>query len=223
MLSLRRQRQTMVRRSSFEPGKSGQQRPPARRRSAVGSVRVIGGRWRGRKLDVIDSPGLRPSPDRLRETLFNWLAPVLPGARCLDLFAGSGSLGIEAASRGAAHVTLVEREPAVAERLRQNLARLDVADEIVVVQSDWAAALGSLAGDWDIVFVDPPFEDGLHASVLQALGDNVVAEDARIHIESAVRDEVVVPPEFTVLRDKRFGDVQARLLGQKGPSIASAQ
>ncbi len=218
----------MVRRSSFGPGRAAQQRARVRRPAAVGSVRVIGGRWRGRKLDVLDSPGLRPSPDRLRETLFNWLAPVLPGARCLDLFAGSGSLGIEAASRGAAEVTLVEREPAVAERLRQNLSRLNSAEEparvqIDVVQADWADALRDLPGKWDIVFVDPPFEQGLHVDVLNALVDGVLAVDARVHIESAVRDRLLLPPAFSVIRDRRFGDVQARLVGRSAPPIASTE
>ena len=193
--------------------------------SRVGSVRVIGGRWRGRKLDVIDSPGLRPSPDRLRETLFNWLTPMLPGARCLDLFAGSGSLGIEAASRGAAAVTLVEREPQVADRLRENLARLESPGDdahcaLEVVQSDWQEALAQIGNGgqepgreaWDIVFVDPPFAEGLHTRVLEALASGCLAEDARVHLESGRHDAVTLAPAYTVLRDKSFGDVHARLL-----------
>ena len=197
--------------------------PTLKKRSSsrVGAVRVIGGRWRGRKLDVIDSPGLRPTPDRLRETLFNWLAPILPGARCLDLFAGSGALGIEAASRGAASVTLVERDSRVARHLRENLARLinpgeDTDCRVEVLQADWANVLkGSSsdgAGPWDIVFVDPPFADGLHTSVLDALAAGRLAEGARIHLESGRHDAVNVSPQYAVLKDKRFGDVQARLL-----------
>lgn len=210
----------MVRRSSFGPGRQSPGRTDGKAgkagRTSVGSVRVVGGRWRGRKLDVIDSPGLRPSPDRLRETLFNWLTPILPGARCLDLFAGSGALGIEAASRGAAEVILVERDPRVAEQLRGNLARLDASDDILVMQSDWAESLQALAGPWDVVFVDPPFEKLMHEAVLAALSVSALAANGRIHVESAARDQVSIPSEFIVLRDKKFGDVQARLLGPGG-------
>lgn len=156
---------------------------------------------------------MRPSPDRLRETLFNWLTPVVAGSRCLDLFAGSGALGIEAASRGAASVTLVEREPKVAAQLRENLARLaEPEDALEVVQADWTDALRLTKGPWDIVFVDPPFAEGLHESVLNALLAGLLAQDARVHVESGRHDAVPVPAAYEVLRDKQFGDVRARLL-----------
>ena len=95
-----------------------------RRGSHPNQIRIIGGQWRSRRLEFPNAPGLRPTPDRVRETLFNWLAPVLPGARCLDLFAGSGALGIEALSRGAAEVLFIEREPLAVRALRENLTRL---------------------------------------------------------------------------------------------------
>ena len=98
-----------------------------RRGGHTNQLRIIGGQWRGRRLEFPDLPGLRPTPDRVRETLFNWLAPVLPGARCLDLFAGSGALGIEALSCGAAEVVFVERQPRAVHALRENLARLNAA------------------------------------------------------------------------------------------------
>jgi len=192
-------------------------------RASVGQVRLIGGRWRGRRLEVIEAPGLRPSPDRLRETLFNWLAPRLPGANCLDLFAGTGALGFEAASRGAASVTLVERHPVAADALRASVGMLDAGDTVSVVQGDAGDALDGISGgagsgarldarDWDIVFIDPPFERGGQAQVLARLLEGGLAPDARVHVESAVGDESVLPDGFEVLRDKRFGQARARLL-----------
>lgn len=136
-------------------------RPPAKP-STPGSVRIIGGRWRGRRLPVPDVPGLRPTPDRVRETLFNWLMPVSEGARCLDLFAGSGALGLEAASRGAAEVVLLERDRSVAGLLRQHVDRLDAGG---VVQVHCADALDWLrrtpVRHFDVVFLDPPYDTGL--------------------------------------------------------------
>src|SRR5690606_3480130 len=100
--------------------------------SGSGQIRIIGGQWRGRKLPVTDSPGLRPTTDRVRETLFNWLAPHMVDARCLDCFAGSGALGLESLSRYAAHATLLEMERAVAQQLQKNLATLKAANGQVV-------------------------------------------------------------------------------------------
>ncbi len=186
---------------------------PRSAHAVTGHVRVIGGRWRGRKLAIIDSPGLRPSPDRLRETLFNWLAPTLPGAHVLDLFAGSGALGAEAASRGAASVTLVERDPAVASRLRENLAPLlEPDDQVTVLQSDWAEVLQDGRPPADIVFVDPPFAENLHARVLAVLANGPLAEGARVHLEQGVRQTIDIPAVYSELKCKRFGDVQATLL-----------
>lgn len=186
--------------------------PPA----STGVVRIIGGRWRGRKLAVLDSPGLRPSPDRLRETVFNWLAAWLPGARVLDLFAGSGALGLEAASRGAASVVLVEQAPRVAQQLSQNLAQLDAADSVEVVCADWREALRGLDGPFDIVFVDPPFAQQLQVPVLETLRDGFLATEARVHLEYAERDHIDLPASYGVLKDKRFGEVHASLLTLSG-------
>ncbi len=148
-------------------------RPPASapaRITGPGKVRIIGGQWRGTRLDVADAPGLRPTSDRVRETLFNWLQPVLPGARVLDLFAGSGALGLEAVSRGAASAVLVEREPAVAAALRAITGRLPGGSTVTVVQADatqWLAAFPDAS--FDLAFVDPPFAADLWAVVLPAL------------------------------------------------------
>ena len=162
--------------------------PPAPRApsrpAAAGSVRIIGGRWRGSKLPVASAPGLRPTSDRARETLFNWLQPMLPGARVLDLFAGSGALGLEALSRGAAGALLVERDPALAESLRATCARLG-AGEATVLRADALELLRApLHGRFDRVFVDPPFSDGLWAEVLARL-DPWLADDAWLYLESA--------------------------------------
>lgn len=126
----------------------------------AGEVRIIGGRWRRSRLPVGTVPGLRPTPDRVRETLFNWLGQDLSGCRCVDAFAGSGALGFEAASRGAAEVVLIERDAALQRALRANVERLGGQPVLRVVGGDAPAAMAALpAGSWDVVFLDPPFED----------------------------------------------------------------
>lgn len=151
---------------------------------APGSVRIIGGRWRGTRLPVADAAGLRPTSDRARETLFNWLASKLPGARVLDLFAGSGALGLEALSRGASEALLVERDPKLAESLRQTVARLHAGAEAQVVAADAIAFLRApLHGRFDIVFADPPFAANLWPAAFAALPP-WLAEDAWLYVES---------------------------------------
>lgn len=127
-----------------------------RTRAYPGQIRIIGGRFRRRRLPVPVAEGLRPTPDRVRETLFNWLAPRIEGAHCLDLFAGTGALCLEALSRGAARVVMVERSPAVAEHLRDNVARL-AAEGAEVRCMDALEYLAGRPEPFDIVFIDPPF------------------------------------------------------------------
>jgi 16S rRNA (guanine966-N2)-methyltransferase len=167
-------------------------RPPARAAragagdgaGAAGQVRIIGGRWRGTRLRVPPLPGLRPTPDRVRETLFNWLQPALPGARVLDLFAGSGALGLEAVSRGAASALLVERDPQACEALREAVARLSAGDAVAVLRGDALAVLDApLHGRFDIVFVDPPFAAGAWPAVLERL-PAWLGGDAWLYLES---------------------------------------
>jgi 16S rRNA (guanine966-N2)-methyltransferase len=179
------------------------QRPP-------GSVRIIAGHLRGSKLAVADRPGLRPSSDRVRETLFNWLQAVTPGARALDLFAGTGALGFEAASRGAARVLMVERDPALAEALRANAARLKV-DAARVETADALAWLQRPpAESFDLVFLDPPFDAGLWDQALARLGP-WLAPGAWIYVESPAKTQPSVPEGWRLHREGQTRDVRFAL------------
>ena len=154
------------------------------RNSGPGSVRIVGGTWRGTRLEVPTVAGLRPTSDRVRETLFNWLQPALPGARVLDLFAGSGALGFEAVSRGAAHAMLVERDPALAGALEASVRRLDAADSVQVVRADALELLRApLHGRFDLVFLDPPFGAGAWDTALARL-EPWVTDGAWLYVES---------------------------------------
>lgn len=187
--------------------------PVPTRISGPGKVRIIGGQWRGTRLDVADSPGLRPTSDRVRETLFNWLAPMLPGARVLDLFAGSGALGLEAVSRGAASAVLVERDPALAAALRAIGARLQGGNAVTVVQFDALAWLGSLpeAGlepaGFDLAFVDPPFAADLWQAVLPKLLPKLAA-DAWLYLESPPQAAPMLPTDWALHREGSTRDVR---------------
>lgn len=177
---------------------------------AAGRVRIIGGRWRGTKLDVPNAPGLRPTADRVRETLFNWLQSQVPGARCLDLFAGSGALGFEAASRGAAQCVLVERDPGLARGLRATASRLR-ADAVQVIDSDALALLRTTPPSaFDIVFVDPPFAAGLHAAVCERLGP-WLAPEAWIYVESPRDADIAVPADWRLHREGSTREVRYAL------------
>jgi len=134
----------------------------------LNEVRIIGGKWKRRKLRFPDRPELRPTLDRVRETLFNWLAPYIVDARCLDLFAGSGALGFEALSRGAAEVTLIERDVRLVRVLEHHRGLLG-ADACTVVRADAVAWLARQKKPWDIVFVDPPFRSTLAQRSLDVL------------------------------------------------------
>ena len=174
-------------------------------------LRIIGGQWRSRHLEFPELPGLRPTPDRVRETLFNWLAPVLPGARCLDLFAGSGALGIEALSRGAAETVFVEQHPAAVGALRANLAKLQ-ADGAHVHMADAQAWLRLPSTPFDIVFLDPPFGAGLLEPVCARLEQNGwLAEQTWIYLEAEIGQMPVLPAAWTLHRNKTAGAVLFQL------------
>lgn len=173
-----------------------------------GQVRVIAGRWRGSKLPVGDAAGLRPTSDRVRETLFNWLMPVLPGARVLDLFAGSGALGLEALSRGAASAVLVEREPSLAASLQATVARLPGGEAARVVQSDVLSWLPAQPrSGFDIAFVDPPFASSVWAPVLAALLP-VLDEHAWLYVEAPLGEPICLPAQWRLHREGRTREVR---------------
>lgn len=180
-------------------------------RRPVGQVRIIGGQWRSRVLRFPADGTARPSGDRVRETLFNWLTPWLPGARCVDLFAGTGALGFEALSRGAAHATLVERDPAMAQALRANAEALAAGDAAQVIQADALAALGGLARPVDVAFVDPPFGAGAVPASLDALVPHL-ARQHRVYVEHGVDEPPAWPPGWTPVKSGKAGRVRYHLL-----------
>ena len=171
------------------------------------AVRVIGGRWRGRKIPVCGE-GVRPTGDRVRETLFNWLAPGLAGANCLDWFAGSGALGIEALSRGAARCVFVERDGATARVLRDCLAGFGATNAAVVEGSATAVSL-SAHGRFDIVFVDPPFEGPDIGNLCTLLEQSaLLAQSSRIYLEMRRTPQPpALPPNWRSVRQKDAGQV----------------
>lgn len=223
-------------------------RPAARRGAAAlpQQVRIIGGQWKRSRLPVADRPGLRPTPDRVRETLFNWLGQDLSGWRCLDAFAGSGALGFEAASRGAASVLLLERDPALAQSLRQTAQRLathraatagpEMADAhrrrparqpvpgtagVQVVCTDALAWMARAApAQFDLVFIDPPYGAALLPPALAAALP-LVAAGGRLYLEgdAALPDPL---PGWRLLRSLRAGAVHARLLGRDAAGVDPA-
>ena len=186
-------------------------------RAASGKVRIIGGRWRGTRLDVADAPGLRPTSDRVRETLFNWLQPVIPGARVLDLFAGSGALGLEALSRGAANAVLVERDASLAAALRATAARLQGGDAASVVQAEALAWLhGQPDGGFDLAFVDPPFDANIWGGVLPALMPKLSAQ-AWLYVESPHGADALPPPEWALHREGSTREVRYAIYRRRSP------
>jgi 16S rRNA (guanine966-N2)-methyltransferase len=181
---------------------------PARPARARNELRIVGGAWRGRRIRFTPVAELRPSPDRVRETLFNWLREVVAGSRCLDLFAGSGALGIEALSRGAAHCVFVEREAAAVRELRANLALLGAANAQVLL-TDAERFLQGAAEPFDIAFLDPPFASSRLACACQLLDEGGwLAPGAHIYIEQSARVALEgLPAGWTLLKSKRAGEV----------------
>ena len=180
-------------------------------------LRIIGGEHRGRKLPFPDAPGLRPTPDRVRETLFNWLMPVIAGSRCLDLFAGSGALGLEAISRGARQVVMLDNQPSVAKQLRKNLQTLNI-EHAEVVQADGLAYLDKTGSVFDIVFLDPPYqEDLLPACITHLETRGWLARHAWIYLEVAKQDGLPdLPVNWKVHRRKEAGQVAYHLIERSG-------
>jgi 16S rRNA (guanine966-N2)-methyltransferase len=198
-------------------GKRSAQGAPSKaaapRRALPHAVRIIGGQWKRSKLPVVDSSGLRPTPNRVRETLFNWLGQDLSGRRCLDAFAGSGALGFEAASRHAASVVLLEREPHLARSLKECRERLR-ATSIRIEQADamaWMAACP--AGSFDLVFLDPPFDAGLTLPALERAA-RLLDERGSVYLESArpIDSDALAAAGWRAVRQAQAGQVHFALL-----------
>lgn len=184
-------------------------------RRTPGRIRIISGSLRNSRLDVPDLPGLRPTPERVRETLFNWLAPVIAGARGLDLCAGTGALGLEALSRGAASVHFVEPQAAAAQALRANLARLKV-DGASVDAVDAASFLAGPPRPFDVVWLDPPFAADLWSTLAQRLEQGWLGASAWIYVESP-RDRVpILPAHWMLHREAQAGEVRHALYRRAG-------
>jgi 16S rRNA (guanine966-N2)-methyltransferase len=188
-------------------------RPRPARAALPREVRIIGGQWKRTRLPVQDKPGLRPTPDRVRETLFNWIDHDLGGWRCVDAFAGTGALGLEAASRGADHVLLVEQDAGLVDQLRAMQARLG-ASTVKVERANGLSVLGRLPpGTVDLIFLDPPFDADLYDKALAAAAA-ALAPEGVIYLESPTvwKDEALAPFGLSCLRHLRAGAVHAHLL-----------
>jgi 16S rRNA (guanine966-N2)-methyltransferase len=181
---------------------------PPRRGGSARVLRIIGGSWRGRRLRFPDRADIRPTPDRVRETLFNWLGPAIGGARCLDLFAGSGALGLEALSRGAAHVTFIEQDAVAARALRALLQEWQGSGGEVEC-SEALAYLARGGVPCDVVFLDPPFAAALLVPALRALiGHGWLKAAARIYVEVPARSPALeLPGSLRLLKSGRAGEV----------------
>ena len=195
------------------PSKSAPKRPPRPRAIQSHEVRIIGGLWKRTKLKVADKPGLRPTPDRVRETVFNWLGQDLSGLHCLDCFAGTGALGFEAASRGAASVQLVELSSVLISELNKAQIQLQ-ATSVQVLRGDGVAALRQAApASLDVVFIDPPFDTPLFEPALGACV-RALTPAGLVYLESPTRwtDESLSPMGLVVHRYLKAGAVHAHLL-----------
>ncbi len=194
--------------ASVKPRGTAHLKPP-------GEIRIIGGKYKRTRLPVANSPGLRPTPDRVRETLFNWLGQDLTGWRCADVFAGTGALGFEAASRGAAEVLLCEQDPALVQRLLALQAKLQ-AGMVRIERGDGLGALRRLsAGSMQLVLLDPPFESTQYEAMLKAAAQ-AIGPDGLVYLEAsrAWRDDELLPLGLQVHRSGKAGAVHFHLLAR---------
>lgn len=202
-----------------KPRRQGGTKRSRSNHSSLGEIRIIGGDWRGRKLPVRQAEGLRPTSDRVRETLFNWLQFEIPGARCLDVFAGSGALGLEALSRGAAQVTLLEKDSQNAQLLIENVERLqaDNAEVMCVDSLSWLNTQAKQA--YDVVFLDPPFHKGLLEDVLKKVVENgyLNLERGWLYLEQEVtKDWPDLGEGWSIHREKTTSQVKYALFKPDG-------
>jgi 16S rRNA (guanine966-N2)-methyltransferase len=205
------------------PVGAGRTAPKALRaapKAAPGEVRIIGGLWKRSKLPILAQPGLRPTPDRVRETLFNWLGQDLTGLRCVDAFAGSGALGFEAASRGAKEVLLIEQDQRLAAHLQAQKLRLK-AETVRIQRGDGIAALRNLAAQSiDVIFLDPPFDSDLFLEAIRAASQAIRAQGA-IYLEAPTMwtNEQLVDLKLDVIKHGKAGAVHFHLLAKSGDEV----
>lgn len=195
----------------------------AKRKGSNNRIRIIGGEWRSRQLPFIEVPGLRPTPDRVRETLFNWLQGKVAGARCLDLFSGSGAIAFEALSRYASQVVLVEKHAKVAKQLQENLGLLEANGEVrsTLVNMDAVKYLDQTSDDFDVIFLDPPYRKGLLPLVLDKIqAKSLLKPDGYIYLEHESEENFDWSSwQLEVLRQSTAGQVCGVLLAQQAPPL----
>ncbi len=186
----------------------------------AGSIRLISGQWRGRKLPVHDVEGLRPTTDRVKETLFNWLATEVRDSRCLDVFAGSGSLGFEALSRYASYVMMIEQEPKAARQLQTNLQTLQCTQAQVVCRDALQVLQAGCSEPFELVFLDPPFRKELLTAVIPLLEQQGwLADRALIYLERENEGTApLIPANWQLLKDKQAGQVCYQLYLRESPT-----
>ncbi|NRB81955.1 MAG: 16S rRNA (guanine(966)-N(2))-methyltransferase RsmD [Saccharospirillaceae bacterium] len=187
------------------------QRKQSNKNASKGSIRIIAGKYRGRKLPVLMAEGLRPTTDRVKETVFNWLMPYIQDSICLDCFAGSGGLGFEALSRGAAQVSFVELNKAATKQLQENQHLLKAVN-MSVIQSNALEFIKKNTQKYDVVFLDPPFRKGFIEQTAKLLNENSLAEDALIYVEmESEQNHQQLPESWQLLKEKVAGQVVYRL------------
>lgn len=186
----------------------------ANKKPRRGRLRIVAGKWRSRLLDIADEPGLRPTSERVRETLFNWLAPLIEGSRCLDLFAGTGALGIEALSRGATSVVFVDSSRRVIKAIENSTRELQAAGVAIHCADAMDYLRGAVPGSFDIVFVDPPFADDRLEEVCRQIDEHdILAPGGRIYLEQdRAKPETPLPGRWRMLRNKTAGNVRFMLI-----------
>ncbi|CAN5320050.1 16S rRNA (guanine(966)-N(2))-methyltransferase RsmD [soil metagenome] len=184
------------------------------KKASFGTLRIIGGQWRSRKVHFPTVSGLRPTADRVRETLFNWLDPVIKDSTCIDLYAGSGALGLEALSRGAKYVTFVEQDPLALTHIEKYLAQFQAIDQAKVIQAYVPKSPLRLREKVDIAFIDPPFNQGLVESTCQWLIEqDLLNPEAYIYIEAEAKlSPLPIPSNWEIFRSKKAGNVGYHLL-----------
>lgn len=180
------------------------------KKSSKGQIRIIAGKYRGRKLPVLMADGLRPTTDRVKETVFNWLMPYIAQATCLDCFAGSGGLGFEALSRGALHVSLIELNKEAAKQLQINKQLLN-AENLSIINASALGFLQQSPQGVDLVFLDPPFRKGLVEQSASLLNQGWLNENALIYIEMEAEGQEILPKNWQLLKEKVAGQVAYRL------------